>query len=185
VRATRLRRALRWVGRAAALLTAPLWAPALLVGLATELAFLPGEWRVRRMRRAGRWLPRAELRQRLRRRAGTLIVEWPAPGFRYSRAWWASEVIGPSARGSPGPPGRGFARWCHGRYTDLGRGAALLVAVWGGERVARRLERRFPGVGVVRYCSFFPGLTGPDLAQHSPGGCAEPDTRQGGSAADG
>jgi hypothetical protein len=157
VRAMWLRRTLRWAGWAATLLTAPLWVPVLFVGFATELAFLPGEWRVRRrMRRAGRWLPRAALFERLRAGAGTLLVEWPTPGWRFCRAWWVPEVIERPQDLSEPREARRFDRWCHARYTDLERGAALLVAVWWGERVARRLERRFVRVAVVRYCSFIP-----------------------------
>jgi hypothetical protein len=41
---------------------------------------------------------------------------------------------------------------------------ALLVAVWWGEWVVRRLERRFDGVAVVQFCSFFPEIAESELA---------------------
>src|SRR5579872_2062215 len=121
--------ALDWVIWGIVLLTAPLWVPVVIVALVTEVAFLPGEWRLRRrMRDAGRWLPRAELLKRLQARSGTLLVEWPTPGWRFCRAWWTPEPIPASVR-EPVEPGRvrQFDRWCHDRYTDLERGTALLV----------------------------------------------------------
>jgi hypothetical protein len=168
VKARWLRLALEWVIWATALLAAPLWVPVLFVALVTEVAFLPGEWRVRRrMRRAGRWLPKAELFERLQAGSGTLIVDWPTPGWRFCRAWWTPEVIErPTQELSEPRRARQFERWCHDRYTDLERGTALLVAVWWGEWVVRRLERRIIGVAVVQYCSFFPSIAESELARN-------------------
>src|SRR5687767_15638397 len=137
--------ALRWVLWVIAMVTSPLWLPVLFVAFATEVAFLPGEWHVwRRMRRAGRWLPRGELFERLRMRSGTLIVEWPTPGFRFSRVWWTPEIIGCPAQEVSEHDRVTYYERCHARYTDLERGAALLVSVWWGEWALRRLEHRFP-----------------------------------------
>ncbi len=160
------RPALGWVLWAMALLTAPVWVPVVVVALVTEVAFLPGEWRLRRqMRRAGRYLPRARLCERLRARSGTLIVEWPTPGWRFCRAWWTPEAIERPQEPSEPRSARQFERGCHERYTDLERGTALLVAVWWGEWVVRRLERRFMGLEVVRICSFFPDVAVSELAR--------------------
>jgi hypothetical protein len=137
------------------------------MALVTEIAFLPSECQVRRrMRRADRWLPRARLLERLRAGCGTLTVEWPTPGWQFSRAWWTPEVIERPVQELADPHrARQFARWCHERHTDLERGTAPLVAVWWGEWVVRRLEHRFPGAQVVRYCSFFPDLAESELDQ--------------------
>jgi hypothetical protein len=157
-----------WSIRTTALITAPLWVPIVVVALVTEVAFLPREWQVRRrMRCAGRWLPRAELLERLQAGCGTLIVEWPTPGWQFCRAWWTPEVIEQSNQELSEIRRLRQLECCyHERYTDLKRGTALLVSVWWGEWLVRKLERRFPGVRVVRYCSFFPDLAESELVQN-------------------
>jgi hypothetical protein len=112
VKARRFCLALGWLLWATAVLTAPVWMPVVVVALITEVAFLPGEWLLRRrMRRAGRWLPRARLCERLWAGSGTLIVEWPTPGWRFCRAWWTPESIEcPQALSEPRRV-RQFDRW--------------------------------------------------------------------------
>src|SRR5262245_25384906 len=117
---------LRWVG---AIAIAPLWLPLHFVAYSTEVAFLPAEWALRRrMRRQGRAVRMAELRADLVGGKGSLIVEWPTPGWRFSRLWWTDEAVpnGSPTRGSVLP----FAR----RYTDPDAGRARLVAVWNGDQ---------------------------------------------------
>jgi hypothetical protein len=68
------------------ILTAPVWLPVALVALLTELAFLPGELGLRRrMRRTGRVTRAADMRYALAADHGSLIVEWPTPGWRFCR----------------------------------------------------------------------------------------------------
>jgi hypothetical protein len=133
----------------------PIWLPILIIALCTETYFLPSEWHVRRrMRTAGRWLPRQDLLRHLERQTGTLIVEYPTPGWRFSRLWWTNETL--ENQESLGVPE--FERWCHQQYTDLDCGRAFLVGVWWGNWRVRRLERKYPTIKVVRYCSFFADL---------------------------
>jgi hypothetical protein len=150
-----------WVKRIALALTAPLWLPVVVFAFATELVFLPGEWRVRRqMRRAGRRMGWCELLARLRARAGTLIVERPLPSWSFSRAWWTPEVVPcPERLAAPDslcPWATPFDAECHVRFTDLDGGQAKLVAVWWGGFVVAILRCLFPRVAVIRYCSFIP-----------------------------
>jgi hypothetical protein len=134
-------------------ITMPVWLPFLLIGFATEVVFLPREWRFRsRMRKAGRWLSHTNLLHRLSEQTGTLIVEWPTPGWSFSRAWWSDEVVGELPT-DPATAG-GFIRECHVRFTSPDTGRAMLVAVWNGEQFARRLMQRFENIPTIRYCSF-------------------------------
>lgn len=150
-----------WARRITLALSAPIWVPVVVFAVATELVFLPGEWRVRRrMRRAGRWLRWNTLLSRLRMRTGTLIVERPLPSWSYSRAWWTPEVVPRLERLSGPDPEHPWVTPSvvayHSRFTDLDGGQAQLVAVWWGGFVVAVLGCLFPRVPVIHYCSFLP-----------------------------
>jgi hypothetical protein len=157
-----------WAIRIGLALTAPLWVPFVVAALVTEVAFLPGELRVRQqMRRVGRQVRWRELRPNLRGRAGTLIVEYPTPGWRFSRAWWTTEVLPEPPETAPDPdcPWLGAAGVAyHPLHTHLGDGTARLVAVWCGRWVVGLLRWRYPGLRVVTYCSFMAGEPRPNQA---------------------
>jgi hypothetical protein len=156
------------------LFTMPVWGPLLLVAIWTELAYLPGELRFRsRMRRAGRWLPRADFIGHLREGTGTVIVEWPSRNLTLSRAWWTPEVIEMPWTREPidlsscvysdypevfdlslAPEADlhravSFANRCRERYTHPERGQALLASVWHGEHVVWQLGRTSSSIRII------------------------------------
>jgi hypothetical protein len=133
-----------------------------ILAVAVELIFLPGEWRLRsEMRRAGRLLSKGELDRYLVLGSGTLIVEFPTVGWSYSRAWWTEDDLRDRV---PAPSETDvtleeFSRWCYETYIERDYGRARLVSVWRGERVVRRLKKRFPNMPVVTCHAYLVWLT--------------------------
>jgi hypothetical protein len=135
-----------------ALISAPVWFPLFFLAVAFELIFLPGEWQLRsEMRRASRLLSKGELDRHLLHGSGTLIVEFPTVGWSFSRAWWTEDDLRDRV---PAPSETDvildeFSRRCYETYFERDHGRAQLVSVWRGERVVRRLKKRFPDMPVV------------------------------------
>jgi hypothetical protein len=140
--------------------TSPLWFPVAFVFLATEVAFVLGEWMLRRrMRRAGRYLHRRALAGR----GGTLICDSPSFGWGVARLWWTPDDVladapaPPEAREERSRALRGgdyqwhaFDRWVSERYVSPETGTAYLCGVWhAGRATAEKLRARYPGVAVV------------------------------------
>jgi len=118
----------------------------LMVGFATEVIFIPGEWCFkRRMSLLGRYISRQKLRCHAAEASGTIIVDHPSFGWALSRVWWTSEDVVSQANASklsadePLPEFndfkcRDFDAWVWDRYLNPQTGRALLIEVWHGRR---------------------------------------------------
>jgi hypothetical protein len=115
------------------------------------------------MRRAGRFLPRAEFEEHLAVSEGTVLIEYPTVGWRGLWVWWTSDDVVALARAAGFHPehatNQGLATgemeaWCRDRYLDRERGRALLVpiyAVGGGfQTYGGTLRERAPELSVVK-----------------------------------
>jgi hypothetical protein len=140
-------------------ITAPLWLPVLLVGLLTEVVFIPSEWLFQsRMKAKGRYLSPRRLASRLAANdSGTLIVDAPTPSWGITRVWWTQEDVlssapVPSAEDRDRPmrledfSWRPFDRWCWHHYLSPEKGQGTLIASWHGQKLAKALAEKYPQV---------------------------------------
>ncbi|WP_165250508.1 hypothetical protein [Paludisphaera soli] len=127
------------VGCALLVLSSPIWLPFafLAAWLVARLQDIQERRFVRRMRKCGRYIEWADLEPALEAGDGTLVFE---QGYKLPvRVWWTPDDLLVSA---PCPPltdeefqrlamksrPHAFVAWCHRRYTDEERGAALLTS---------------------------------------------------------
>jgi hypothetical protein len=114
-----------------------------------------------RMRRGNRVLRRRALRDRIAwDGAGTLIIEAPAIGWGITRAWWTADNV--LSRAPANPPALDvykngvdsvpleWDQWCWNQYVNPQNGRALLLRVWNGASLERKLKNRYPSMQVVR-----------------------------------
>ncbi len=132
------------------------------IGLFAVVAHICFEYRVRsRMRRCDRYLRLSDVRQRIAVSGGTLIVENPSLGWNFTHAWWTpDDVISKSPFIIPNDEDYKNAaqemkcldwdKWCWDHYTCPDAGNALLLRVWNGASIERRLKKWFPDLKVVR-----------------------------------
>jgi len=128
------------VGCAFCALSAPIWLPLVPVavfGMGRLQEYKERRFR-RRMRGRGRYIEWADLVPRIESGEGTVVFE---QGLKLPvRAWWTPDDLLTSAPSPPpseaelevltimrGHRPHAFVSWCHRRYTDEDRGAALLT----------------------------------------------------------
>lgn len=113
-----------------------------------------------KMRRGNRYLSYSDVRRRISER-GSLIIESPSLGWNVTRAWWTpDDLLSESAVASPNDEQRrqsakemrslDWDEWCWRRYTSPETGKALLLRVWNGESLGRKLKSVFSELQVVR-----------------------------------
>ena len=138
------------------------------LALVVAILYTAGVWLsesffYRKMVGRNRAMRRAAVATQLAQARGTLIVEWIALGFGYSRLWWTPEDL-PSICPYPLPePGvdtsqatrreklalLGFTEWVKDNFIDSVNGRALLISPRNGRKVASRLLQRFPATELV------------------------------------
>ena len=115
----------------------------------------------RRMRQCGRFLSSADVSQRIAARGGTLIIEHPSLGWRFTHAWWTPDDVlstAPFALPTEDEYKNAAAtmkcldwdKWCWDNYTCLDNGRAFLLRVWNGASMERRLKKWSADLSVVR-----------------------------------
>lgn len=120
----------------------------------------------RHMRRRGRYVPSSEICERIAAHGGTLIIESPSLGWTFTHAWWTpDDVVSISPFAIPADEEYKNAaatmrcldwdKWCWDNYTSPDEGRALLLRVWNGASVERRLRQRFADLSVVRTWTAF------------------------------
>jgi hypothetical protein len=114
-----------------------------------------------RMRQCGRFLRWRQLSARIAEEgSGTLIIESPSLGWRFTHAWWTPEkVLALSPHALPTDDDYRSAaekmqcldwdRWHWENYTDPNKGRGLLLRVWNGRSLEKWVRRTFPSVDVV------------------------------------
>jgi len=120
------------------------------------------------MRRKGRFLRLIDAKRSIAESTGTLIVEYPWPGFRYTHAWWTpDDVVGklPFAN-DPNRDGDNSAfelhadwnQWCWDNYLAPDTGCGFLLQVWDGKELESRLLAEYPDLKTIRTLSDLPRL---------------------------
>lgn len=121
----------------------------------------------RRMKRCGRFLLRHELSDRIAVEGpGTLIVEFPSMGWRFTHAWWTHEKTRalcpfplPShddyRRTAETEQSLDWDRWYWDNYTDPTKGRALLLRVWNGHTLEKWVRQTYPAADVVHTYTAF------------------------------
>ena len=155
-----MRSARRRIRRLVLCVTAPVWAPLLLIACATEVIFLPREWRLRRdMRRSGRWRSAGRFGN-AGLVGGTVIIEWPTFDYSYKRVWWTPDDVATVAPMAPRPDGddgfdagdryhwHPYDQWLAGSYLRSRKGRAVLIRIW-DRRSQVAIHRQFQCLQVV------------------------------------
>lgn len=114
-----------------------------------------------KMRHRGRFLRWKDALKRISAEGGTLIIEDPSLGWNYTHAWWTSENLLSKSPFSV-PTGDEYERaaermvcldwdrWSWDNFTCPENGRALLLRVWNGASLERRLKKCAPELQVVR-----------------------------------
>ena len=130
------------------------------LGLCSVSANYVGEvWFQHRMRRARRFLSIAQVHDRIADCGGTLIIESPSFGWKYSRAWWTPvdvQTQSPFKTATLEDYQQGdelkcldWDRWCWNNFTSPETGGGFLLRVWNGKSVEGKLKEDFPDLVVV------------------------------------
>jgi hypothetical protein len=131
------------------------------MGLFAVVCNYIGEQRFkRRMRTSGRLLSVAEAKDRIKAASGTLIIEQPALGWGFTRAWWAADDLHSASpykmptrdeyhAAAKAMKSTDWDQWCFDNYVGPENGKALLLKVWNGKKLQSRLEAQFPNLDFV------------------------------------
>ena len=114
-----------------------------------------------RMRRCGRLLRWKNALGRISTEGGTLIIENPSLGWNFTHAWWTPENLPEDSPFSEPNDDEyqqavedwcclDWDKWCWDRYTCPENGRALLLRVWNGASLERKLRLLIPDIQVVR-----------------------------------
>lgn len=114
-----------------------------------------------KMRHCGRFLQWKDALKRISGEGGTLIIENLSLGWNITHAWWTPEnPLKDSPFSEPDKEDykhaaermscRNWDRWCWDNFTCPENGRALLLRVWNGASLQRRLKKCAPELQVVR-----------------------------------
>ena len=114
-----------------------------------------------RMRWRGQYLRPAEVRRRIAKSGGTLIIENPSLGWNHTSAWWTPDDL-PAISAFSTPSDDDYLKalddgkcpewdaWCYRNYTCPKQGSAYLLRVRSGAKLEGKLKNTFPELKVVR-----------------------------------
>jgi hypothetical protein len=129
----------------------------LIIGMYAVISGFFCEERFRvRMKRCGRSLGLSNVNKEIQAKGGTLIIEYPSPGWRHTRAWWTpddlfskSTISLPTIEEEMALEHLDWYKWCWDSYLCPGNGRAYLLQVHNGKYMEKKLKKHFPTLTVV------------------------------------